>query len=121
MGILDDSVTYQAAVAEYTRRGRLEVLAEGERHGEQRGHQLGHQQGLSQGRHQCLKEGELQGKQHEAQSLVLRQLPRRCGQLSQSQELAVRALPLEQLESLVGRRVGDLVGDLFIASPVGLA
>jgi len=28
MGILDDSVTYQAAVAEYTRRGRLE----GERH-----------------------------------------------------------------------------------------
>ena len=116
-GILDDSVTYQSAVAEYTRRGRLE----GERHGEQRGHQLGHQQGLSQGRHQCLKEGELQGKQHEAQSLVLRQLPRRCGQLSQSQELAVRALPLEQLESLVGRLVGDLVGNLFIASPVGLA
>jgi len=84
MGILDDSVTYQAAVAEYTRRGRLE----GERHGEQRG------------RHQGLKEGELQGKQQEAQALVLRQLPRRCGQLSQSQELAVRALSLEQLESL---------------------
>jgi hypothetical protein len=100
MGILDDSVTYQAAVAEYTRRGRLEGLAEGERHGEQRGHQLGHQQGLSQGRHQGLKEGELQGKQQEAQALVLRQLPRRCGQLSQSQELAVRALSLEQLEAL---------------------
>ena len=30
MGILDDSVTYQAAVAEYTRRARLED----ERHGE---------------------------------------------------------------------------------------
>jgi len=89
MGILDYTVSYQAAVAEYTRRGRLE--------------------------------GELQGKQQEAQSLVLRQLPRRCGQLSQSQELAVRALSLEQLESLVGRLVGDLVGDLFIASPVGLA
>jgi predicted transposase YdaD len=55
MGILDDSVTYQSAVAEYTRRGRLEGLAVGERHGEQRGHQLGHQQGLSQGRHQGLK------------------------------------------------------------------
>ena len=82
-------MTYQSAVAEYTRRGRLE--------------------------------GELQGKQQEAQSLVLRQLPRRCGQLSQSQELAVRVLSLEQLESLVGRLVGDLVGDLFIASPVGLA
>ena len=88
MGILDDSVTYQAAVAEYTRRGRLEGLAEGERHGEQRGRQQG------------LKEGELQGKQQEAQSLVLRQLPRRCGQLSPQQELAVRALALEQLESL---------------------
>jgi predicted transposase YdaD len=61
---------------------------------------LGHQQGLSQGRHQDLKEGELQGKQQEAQALVLRQLPRRCGKLSQSQELAVRALSLEQLESL---------------------
>ena len=121
MGILDDSVTYQAAVAEYTRRCRLEGLAEGERHGEQRGHQQGLRQGLHQGLHQGLKEGELQGKQQEAQALVLRQLPRRCGQLSQSQELAVRALSLEQLESLVGRLVGDLVGDLFIASPVGLA
>jgi len=76
MGILDDSVTYQAAVAEYTRRGRLE----GERQGEQRGIH--------------------QGLQQEAQSLVLRQLPRRCGQLSHEQELAVRALPLEQLEAL---------------------
>ena len=76
MGILDDSVTYQAAVAEYTRRGRLE----GERQGEQRG--------LNQ------------GLQQEAQSLVLRQLPRRCGQLSHEQELAVRELPLEQLEAL---------------------
>jgi len=84
MGILDDSVTYQAAVAEYTRRGRLE----GERQGEERGLQLGLNQGLNQ------------GLQQEAQSLVLRQLPRRCGQLSHEQELAVRALPLEQLEAL---------------------
>ena len=84
MGILDDSVTYQAAVAEYTRRGRLE----GERQGEERGIQLG----LNQGRNQ--------GIQQEAQSLVLRQLPRRCGQLSHEQELAVQALPLEKLEAL---------------------
>ncbi len=76
MGILDDSVTYQAAVAEYTRRGRLE----GERQGEKRG--------LNQ------------GLQQEAQSLVLRLLPRRCGQLSHEQELSVRALPLEKLEAL---------------------
>jgi predicted transposase YdaD len=84
MGILDDSVTYQAAVAEYTRRGRLE--------GEQRGLQLGLNQGLNQGRNQ--------GIQQEAQCLVLRLLPRRCGQLSHEQELAVRALPLEKLEAL---------------------
>jgi len=76
MGILDDSVTYQATVAEYTRRGRLE----GERQGEERD--------LNQ------------GIQQEAQSLVLRLLPRRCGQLSHEQELSVRALPLEQLEAL---------------------
>ena len=88
MGILDDSVTYQAAVAEYTRRGRLE----GERQGEQRGIQLGLNQGLNQGRNQ--------GIQQEAQCLVLRLLPRRCGQLSHEQELAVRALPLEKLEAL---------------------
>ena len=84
MGILDDSVTYQAAVAEYTRRGRLE----GERQGEERGLQLGLNQGLNQ------------GLQQEAQALVLRLLPRRCGQLSHEQELAVRALPLEKLEAL---------------------
>ena len=88
MGILDDSVTYQAAVAEYTRRGRLE----GERQGEERGIQLGLNQGLNQGRNQ--------GIQQEAQCLVLRLLPRRCGQLSHEQELAVRALPLEKLEAL---------------------
>ena len=84
MGILDDSVTYQAAVAEYTRRGRQQGLKEGERQGEERGIQLGLNQGLNQ----------------EAQSLVLRQLPRRCGQLSHEHELAVRALPLEKLEAL---------------------
>jgi len=43
MGILDDSVTYQVAVAEYTRRARLE----GERQGEERGLQLGLNQGLN--------------------------------------------------------------------------
>ena len=96
MGILDDSVTYQAAVAEYTRRGRLE----GERQGEERGIQLGLNQGLKEGERQGEQRGLNQGLQQEAQSLVLRQLPRRCGQLSHEQELAVRALPLEQLEAL---------------------
>ena len=88
MGILDDSVTYQAAVAEYTRRGRLE------------GEQRGRQQGLKEGERQGEKRGLNQGLQQEAQALVLRLLPRRCGQLSHEQELAVRALPLEKLEAL---------------------
>ena len=92
MGILDDSVTYQVVVAEYTRRARLE----GERQGEERCLQLGLNQGLNQGRNQ----GRNQGIQQEAQCLVLRLLPRRCGQLSHEQELAVRALPLEKLEAL---------------------
>jgi len=96
MGILDDSVTYQAAVAEYTRRGRQQGLKEGERHGEQRGRQ----QGLKEGERQGEERGLNQGIQQEAQSLVLRLLPRRCGQLSHEQELAVRALPLEKLEAL---------------------
>ena len=76
MGILDDSVTYQAAVAEYTRRGRLE------------------------------------GERHEAQALVLRQLPRRCGQLSHEQEVAVRALPIEKLEALAKGGLGANTKDL---------
>ena len=92
MGILDDSVTYQAAVAEYTRRGRLE--------GEQRGRQQGLKEGERQGEERGLQLGHNQGLQQEAQSLVLRLLPRRCGQLSHEQELAVRALPLEKLEAL---------------------
>jgi len=96
MGILDDSVTYQAAVAEYTRRGRLE----GERQGEERGIQLGLNQGLKEGERQGEQRGLNQGIQQEAQALVLRLLPRRCGQLSHEQELAVRALPLEKLEAL---------------------
>ena len=76
MGILDDSVTYQAAVAEYTRRGRLE------------------------------------GERHEAQALVLRQLPRRCGQLSHEQEVAARALPIEKLEALAKGGLGANTKDL---------
>ena len=76
MGILDDSVTYQAAVAEYTRRGRLK------------------------------------GERQEAQALVLRLLPRRCGQLSHEQEVAVRALPLEKLEALAEGGLGANTKDL---------
>lgn len=96
MGILDDSVTYQAAVAEYTRRGRLE----GEQRGRQQGLKEGERQGKVRGLQLGLNQGLNQGLRQEAQSLVLRQLPRRCGQLSHEQELAVRALPLEKLEAL---------------------
>jgi predicted transposase YdaD len=56
--------------------------------GEQRGRELGHEQGLEQG----LKTGEL--------AITLRQLRRRCGGLTASQEARIRALPLPQLEAL---------------------
>ena len=56
--------------------------------GEQRGRELGREQGLEQG----LKTGELE--------ITLRQLRRRCGDLTASQEARIRALPLPQLEAL---------------------
>jgi predicted transposase YdaD len=57
-----------------------EILREGERLGEQRGRQ--------------------EGRQEEGQSLILRQLTRRVGDLSAEATAQVQALSLGQLESL---------------------
>ena len=56
--------------------------------GEQRGLQEGLQQGLQQG----LQAGELE--------ITLRQLRRRCGELTSEQESLIRALPRLRLEAL---------------------
>ena len=53
---------------------------------------LGEQRGLEQGLERGLKTGELE--------ITLRQLRRRCGGLSATQETRIRALPLPQLEAL---------------------
>ena len=53
---------------------------------------LGEERGREQGLEQGLKTGELE--------ITLRQLRRRCGGLSASQEACIRALALPQLEAL---------------------
>jgi predicted transposase YdaD len=53
---------------------------------------LGEQRGREQGLEQGLKTGELE--------ITLRQLRRRCGGHTPSQEARIRALPLPQLEAL---------------------
>lgn len=58
--------------------------------------QVGEQSGERKGRQEGRQEGRLEG---EAE-LVIRQLSRRCGELSPSQEEQVRSLPIEQLEAL---------------------
>ena len=47
-----------------------------------------------------LEEGEESGRKKEARSLILRQLTRRVGELSQEIRQRIENLPLEQLENL---------------------
>jgi hypothetical protein len=54
------------------------------------------EQWMRQGR----KQGHEQGRQVEAQRLVLRQLQRRLGPLTPSQQTRIAALPLDTLEAL---------------------
>ena len=61
-----------------------EILAEGQQLGEQLGEQR----------------GELRGRQAEGQTLILRQLNRRFGELPPEMRSRVEALPLEELENL---------------------
>jgi predicted transposase YdaD len=44
--------------------------------------------------------GEVKGREHEAQALILRQLNRRLGQISIDLETRIKSLPLAQLEEL---------------------
>ena len=47
-----------------------------------------------------LEEGQQQGRQAEATSMILRQLQRNCGPLSPDQQTQIQALPLAELEAL---------------------
>ena len=55
---------------------------------------------LAEGRQEGLQEGLQEGKAQEAAKVTLRLLSRRCGPLSETTTAQIRALPLEQLESL---------------------
>jgi predicted transposase YdaD len=68
--------------------------------GKQRGLQQGLQQGLQRGREQGREQGLQQGRQQGEADLVLKQIARRLGAISSSQEKAVRRLPLRKIEAL---------------------
>jgi predicted transposase YdaD len=91
--ILEQSVTYQAAI----RRGEQKGLEIGLAKGLQQGLEEGLEQGLEQG----LERGLEQGRQVEAAALALRLLSRRIGPLTTGTEATIGALPLAHLEALV--------------------
>ncbi|MEB3175689.1 MAG: DUF2887 domain-containing protein [Cyanobacteriota bacterium] len=64
------------------------------------GLEQGRQEGLQTGRQEGRQEGLQTGRQEEAAALVLRQLTRKCGQLTPGQVAQVRGLELEALERL---------------------
>jgi len=72
----------------------------GKQRGLQQGLQQGRQQGLQQGLQKGRQEGLQQGLQQGEAELVLKQLGRRLGTLSSSQEKTVRRLPLQKIEAL---------------------
>ncbi len=68
--------------------------------GEQRGRELGLEQGLEKGLEQGLDKGLEQGLKTGELEITLRQLRRRCGALTATQEARINALPLPDLEAL---------------------
>ena len=68
--------------------------------GEQRGLEQGLEKGLEKGRAQGLEKGLEQGLKTGELEITLRQLRRRCGALTATQEARIRALPLPRLEML---------------------
>jgi predicted transposase YdaD len=81
MSILEQSVTYQAAI----------------RRGEKQGLETGLAKGLQQG----LQQGLEQGRQVEAAALAMRLLRLRIGPVAAEPEITIRALSLGRLEALV--------------------
>ncbi len=69
-----------------------EIFGLGEQRGREQGLEQGRAQGLEKGLEQGLKTGELE--------ITLRQLRRRCGALTATQEARIRALPMPGLEML---------------------
>jgi predicted transposase/invertase (TIGR01784 family) len=75
----------------------------------------GRQEGLEEGRQEGLQEGRQEGKQEATLNLVMRQLEKRFGELTQDLRAAILVLPLPVLERL-GEELLDFnsLGDLQI-------
>ena len=67
--------------------------------------------GKQRGRQQGLEQGLEQGRQQGEAELVLRQLARRLGPLSSSQEKTIRKLPVNKIEAL-GEALLDFTSSL---------
>lgn len=106
MSILEDSSVYQLI--------KRKALEEGREAGREQGRKEGRQEGRTQG----LSEGLAQGRRDEAAALLLRQLQRRCGPLSEQQQTLIRSLALERLEQL-GEAVLDFQGAADLAAWLG--
>ncbi len=83
---------YQEVLQIGRQEGVQEGRQEGLQEGRQEGVQIGRQEGLQEGRQEGLREGEAE--------LLIRQLTRRCGNLSDELQAKVRSLSIPQLESL---------------------
>jgi len=81
-----------------------EAKEEGVQIGRQEGVQIGRQEGVQIGRQEGVQIGRQEGRQEGVQlgeaKLLIRQLSRRFGKLSPSQQERITALPLEELERL---------------------
>ncbi|MBL1210555.1 DUF2887 domain-containing protein [Geminocystis sp. GBBB08] len=86
---------------EVVRFWKEQGLQEGLQEGRQEGLQEGRQEGLQEGRQEGLQEGEIQ--------LLIRQLTRRCGTLSDEVQGKIRTLSILELESL-GEALLDFQG-----------
>jgi predicted transposase/invertase (TIGR01784 family) len=82
--IMQQSVIYQ--------EWREEFLQEGE--------QRGRTKGIAEGKTKGIAEGKAEGKTEEARSLILRQLPRRIGEVDLELRSKIESLSLLQLETL---------------------
>jgi len=90
----------QEGVQEGRQEGLQEGRQEGVQIGRQEGLQEGRQEGVQIGRQEGLQEGRQEGLREGEAELLIRQLTRRCGNLSDELQAKVRSLSIPQLESL---------------------
>ncbi|MEO0540037.1 MAG: Rpn family recombination-promoting nuclease/putative transposase [Cyanobacteria bacterium P01_A01_bin.105] len=108
--ILEDSSFYQAILA----KGREKGIQEGRQEGRQEGIQEGRQEGIQEGRQEGIQEGRQEGL-FKQRALILRQLTKKIGSLSETDTLNVSALSFSQLQEL-----GDALLDFCNQADLGI-